>query len=674
MSRPANRQQAAILGFLDPGNIGAEPEPDHQLHPQLDPAADAAHQSDDIGGMAARRHEVDQLDDAGSGLKPRLQDQRIGPVAARGVDDLVRRRDQPAAVLVGAEQAGETGIGIESRPAQPVDRTVASDQSGGLAISDQSVIFDSGGQLFYLLLKMPAHQTMARDRSLVASLSAETSIAGTICSIAIGSRCRQFGCSLTVPGILGWSITPNMIFQRYRQQAGLGPRQKSHDGGEIVTVDGIVTQHLAQHRQRMPPRIVGFTGIDPERAFQLEIAERAPARIAGEIVGIEGDERIGHVMVDIAERAIILAFEHHHLIRPDAPIRHLFAKALRHGAEVFADHHAAMRHAFLRGRSQQRLERHLHIGAFIGGKTVRHQIEPLQAQHMVEPDRAGVPHRRPQHRPERLKRLQLQTGGVEAGEAPILAGDVQLVGRRADREIPGNRDLLVPGIEAVGLHADRDIEIKTDLHAEPGRALLAGLQLTVRHPLHEFDEFDLGRIGARAQGRAFGLFGLPPLLRPFPPWLVEFVPQRLEAGEPRQQRRALGAKLLEILPAARFRVGFEAIERCAQRPPFQRGDGDIIDDIALPQPRDAVAAPGEGVGLKFGKLFGVDIQRIEKQPAVRRIGAAIAGPVVEQRVQRIETDAIRPQLAGEFDQPFEVGEIPHPPVALRPDAVELDRQ
>ena len=138
---------------------------------------------------------------------------------------------------------------------------------------------------------------------------------------------------------------------------------------------------------------------------------------------------------------------------------------------------------------------------------------------------------------------------------------VQRVRRRADGEMAGNRGLLVPGIEPVGLHADGDIEIEADLHAEPGCEIPASPQLPVGRPLHEFDEFDLGRIGALAQFGAFGLIGLPPWFRPFPPRLVEFVPQHLEAGEPRQQRLALGAKFLEILPAFRRRVGPEALER-----------------------------------------------------------------------------------------------------------------
>ncbi len=81
--RPANGEQCrTILALLDPGNISAEAEADHQLHVHPDPAAHAAHQANHVGGIAARRHEVDQIDRAVSGLEPRLQDQGIVPVTA----------------------------------------------------------------------------------------------------------------------------------------------------------------------------------------------------------------------------------------------------------------------------------------------------------------------------------------------------------------------------------------------------------------------------------------------------------------------------------------------------------------------------------------------------------------------------------------------------------------
>jgi len=60
---------------------------------------------------------------------------------------------------------------------------------------------------------------------------------------------------------------------------------------EIVAFDGVVAQHIVQHRQRVPAPIVAFAGIDSERALQLEIAEGTPAGIGREIMGVEGDER-----------------------------------------------------------------------------------------------------------------------------------------------------------------------------------------------------------------------------------------------------------------------------------------------------------------------------------------------------------------------------------------------
>src|SRR5260370_8958735 len=49
----------------------------------------------------------------------------------------------------------------------------------------------------------------------------------------------------------------------------------------------------------------------------------------------------------------------------------------------------------------------------------RSEIEPLQAEHMIEPDRARVTHRSPKHVPIRFERFDFQTGGVEPGETPV---------------------------------------------------------------------------------------------------------------------------------------------------------------------------------------------------------------------------------------------------------------
>ena len=132
------------------------------------------------------------------------------------------------------------------------------------------------------------------------------------------------------------------------------------------------------------------------------------------------------------------------------------------------------------------------------------------------------------------KDCKLEPNGIEPGEAPGLAGGVERIGRRADAEMAGDRNLLVPGIEAVGLHADGDVEIEPDLHAELLRQIGGSPQLPVGGPLHEFDEFDFIGVRALAKRSASGLVRLPPLLRPFPPRLAEFVPEHLEAGKVRQ--------------------------------------------------------------------------------------------------------------------------------------------
>src|ERR1700681_2505224 len=163
-------------------------------------------------------------------------------------------------------------------------------------------------------------------------------------------------------------------------------------------------------------------------------------------------------------------------------------------------------------------------------------------EHMIEPDRAGVAHRSPQHLPKRLEGPDFQSGGVEAGKAPVLAGGIECIRWRANREMAGNCDLLVPGIEPVGLHADRQIEVETDLHAEGSREISASLQLLIGRPLNEFDELNLEGIRSRVKTGESVIVRLLPLRRPFPPRFVEFVPQDLKAGVPRKHRPALGAK------------------------------------------------------------------------------------------------------------------------------------
>ena len=80
------------------------------------------------GALAARRHEVDDADDAVVGRPRRLEDERVVAVAPLRSPRRVVGREQPAAVLGRAEERGEAGAGVEAREAEPVDRAVAADE------------------------------------------------------------------------------------------------------------------------------------------------------------------------------------------------------------------------------------------------------------------------------------------------------------------------------------------------------------------------------------------------------------------------------------------------------------------------------------------------------------------------------------------------------------------
>ncbi len=197
------------------------------------------------------------------------------------------------------------------------------------------------------------------------------------------------------------------------------------------------------------------------------------------------------------------------------------------------------------------------------------------------------------------------------------------------------------------------------------------MQLAVRRPLHEFDEFDLALVGTVAKLGAFGLVRLLPFLRPFPPRRVEAMAQHLETGKARQQRRALSAEGVERVATDAACALREAVEGGAQAQPFQRGHVGIGHAVAFAQTGRGRSRVGHEVRGEFGDGLDVDIERIEEQPAVGRIRAAIGRMVVEQDVQRIEPDTVGAELLGEPHQICKIGEIADAPVAVRTDAVEL---
>src|SRR5262249_53372547 len=71
---------------------------------------------------------------------------------------------------------------------------------------------------------------------------------------------------------------------------------------------------------------------------------------------------------------------------------------------------------------------------------------------------------------------------------------------------------------------------------------------------------------------------------------------------------------------------------------------------------------------EFRDRAEVDVQKIEKQSARRRVRARLAG---RERVQRVEADPGGAEPRGKLQQMPEVGEITVPPIAARTHGVKL---
>ncbi len=142
--RTADRAQPAV-DAAHPRHDRAVVEPHDELHLHRDPAATTFDEPDHIELIVAGRHAIDDRDFAFIRREDGLEHKR--PVAVVPLDALrLRHRcEQPTAVVGSAEQRGEARARIESRERQPVDRTVAPDERGGLEVGQERVVGDAAG-------------------------------------------------------------------------------------------------------------------------------------------------------------------------------------------------------------------------------------------------------------------------------------------------------------------------------------------------------------------------------------------------------------------------------------------------------------------------------------------------------------------------------------------------
>ena len=104
--------------------------------------AHAANKTDQIGGIVARPHEVDQFDDPLFGLERSDKDERSIEVFPSNLNSRFFWRDKPSSVLRTPQERCKTGTRVEPGPAQPIDRTISTDECCCLAVADQGIVFD----------------------------------------------------------------------------------------------------------------------------------------------------------------------------------------------------------------------------------------------------------------------------------------------------------------------------------------------------------------------------------------------------------------------------------------------------------------------------------------------------------------------------------------------------
>src|SRR5205814_2850973 len=102
----------------------------------------AVDDSNQIGILPARRHEIDQAGDASGRFDIGLEDQSVAAITAARRFDFIRGQETPAAIFFVAEQRREARTRIEARETEPIDRTVATDKRPGLRVTQECVIFD----------------------------------------------------------------------------------------------------------------------------------------------------------------------------------------------------------------------------------------------------------------------------------------------------------------------------------------------------------------------------------------------------------------------------------------------------------------------------------------------------------------------------------------------------
>ena len=138
----ACRGEQRAFDAMHPRNGDAVIESHDEIHAHRHAAAHAIDDPHDVVAIRPQRHAIGDAYSAVCGLDLRFENQRAIAIPAAHCTVAADRRNLEASVTAPSQECREARRTVESRQAQPVDRTVARNKRGGSHVADQCVVFD----------------------------------------------------------------------------------------------------------------------------------------------------------------------------------------------------------------------------------------------------------------------------------------------------------------------------------------------------------------------------------------------------------------------------------------------------------------------------------------------------------------------------------------------------
>ncbi len=239
---------------------------------------------------------------------------------------------------------------------------------------------------------------------------------------------------------------------------------------------------------------------------------------------------------------------------------------------------------------------------------------------------------------EGLEPPLFKADGVKPRQSPILACCIEEIRRGADCHSRQDGFLIAPSVKAVVAHPNRNVEVEPDWQTPLGRPSTTALELFMRRPLQKFKKAN-ARVLALAQRTKRGFVALPPFLWPLPPGRGKPAAQIFKTRKPGERKRMVLPEAIECLVSLRRSTFAKGLISRLQSAHLDARDCIVVQHVGGAQALDLVPQRRFCAIRKFRDGIDVNIQRIEKQPAVGIIGTQFFRPVVKQGMQWIEADA-----------------------------------